>query len=471
MRLTRFTGSGVHGFLKFDIKFRPNLTFLTGINGSGKTTAINAVVALITPDLSILSDLQFSEIRVDFENNGQKLFIAARSEGIHVILSASNVDQRLSFFRYTPDPDLPPGRQSEAQAEYLRELLVSNASHPIVKFISSFPTPMFLGLDRRARFDDELRRTRYPAPRPPRPGRNVFSASLSRSLVDAADLAEQKYRDALISSGQIAEELQRKMLLDLLTVESDDDTPFAAVSKPTEGNLKEIRRVRSDLDTLPQILRLPRQEVRKRVEPLLDMLEKYARDIPSDTKLNELFGGSEDVENKKILNAVFGWSKARPHLDRIKVISETVAAYNRRRAEQLDPTQKYLGLINGFLNDSGKSVDFNDRGYIYVTVEGADGERSISSLSSGEAQIFVILTHLAFNPLAQKDNVFIIDEPELSLHIQWQELFVDSILSANPNIQYVLSTHSPSIILERMDSCVDVVSKTKKIGKQRTGRK
>ena len=68
----------------------------------------------------------------------------------------------------------------------------------------------------------------------------------------------------------------------------------------------------------------------------------------------------------------------------------------------------------------------------------------------------MILTHLAFNPAAQQANVFIIDEPELSLHVQWQEIFVESVISSNSEIQFVMATHSPSIILKRTKKCVDL---------------
>lgn len=128
------------------------------------------------------------------------------------------------------------------------------------------------------------------------------------------------------------------------------------------------------------------------------------------------------------------------------------------------PSDNYLALINSFLGDSGKEIKFGEDGYIFVAVDDVQGERLISSLSSGEAQIFVILTHLAFNPLAQ-NNVFIIDEPELSLHVQWQEKFVDSIISSNPDIQYVLATHSPSIILDRISECVEISRRLKRRAK------
>jgi predicted ATP-binding protein involved in virulence len=125
------------------------------------------------------------------------------------------------------------------------------------------------------------------------------------------------------------------------------------------------------------------------------------------------------------------------------------------------PTDNYLSLINSFLDDSGKEITFNESGYVFIELGDLGGQRPISSLSSDEAQIFVIITHLAFNPLAQ-NNVFIIDEPELSRHVQWQEMFVDSIISSNPNIPYILATHSPSIILDRTNACVDISKRVKR---------
>jgi predicted ATP-binding protein involved in virulence len=68
----------------------------------------------------------------------------------------------------------------------------------------------------------------------------------------------------------------------------------------------------------------------------------------------------------------------------------------------------------------------------------------------------VILTHLAFNRQAKRANILIIDEPELSLHLRWQELFVDAVASASPGLQVILATHSPSIIKGRNDRCIDV---------------
>ncbi len=58
----------------------------------------------------------------------------------------------------------------------------------------------------------------------------------------------------------------------------------------------------------------------------------------------------------------------------------------------------------------------------------------------------------------KKRFVFIIDEPELSLHLGWQEIFVKTILDASLNTQFILATHSPSIVghIENEKYCIDL---------------
>lgn len=67
----------------------------------------------------------------------------------------------------------------------------------------------------------------------------------------------------------------------------------------------------------------------------------------------------------------------------------------------------------------------------------------LSSLSSGEKQLFILITEA----LLQKGlpHLFIADEPELSLHIGWQRLVIGELLEMNPNAQIIIATHSPEI--------------------------
>ena len=67
----------------------------------------------------------------------------------------------------------------------------------------------------------------------------------------------------------------------------------------------------------------------------------------------------------------------------------------------------------------------------------------LSSLSSGEKQLLILLTETL---LQQKQPyVFIADEPELSLHIEWQRNLIYSIRRLNPLAQIIFATHAPEI--------------------------
>lgn len=47
----------------------------------------------------------------------------------------------------------------------------------------------------------------------------------------------------------------------------------------------------------------------------------------------------------------------------------------------------------------------------------------------------------------QQPYVLFMDEPEVSLHIDWQEQLINLILKLNPNVQIILTTHSPAVIM------------------------
>lgn len=73
-------------------------------------------------------------------------------------------------------------------------------------------------------------------------------------------------------------------------------------------------------------------------------------------------------------------------------------------------------------------------------------DASVYELSSGEKQIIIMIAHLIFEEDQKSSGIFIIDEPEVSLHIAWQDIFVKAIMEASPKTQFILATHSPAII-------------------------
>lgn len=50
------------------------------------------------------------------------------------------------------------------------------------------------------------------------------------------------------------------------------------------------------------------------------------------------------------------------------------------------------------------------------------------------------------------------DEPEISLHVEWQQQLISLIRSLNPNVQIILTTHSPAVIMNGWLDAVTEVS-------------
>ena len=51
MKITRLQAEQVHGYLPIDVQFFDDITFLTGLNGSGKTSSLRLLMAVLTPNL------------------------------------------------------------------------------------------------------------------------------------------------------------------------------------------------------------------------------------------------------------------------------------------------------------------------------------------------------------------------------------------------------------------------------------
>ena len=67
----------------------------------------------------------------------------------------------------------------------------------------------------------------------------------------------------------------------------------------------------------------------------------------------------------------------------------------------------------------------------------------IDALSSGEKQVLLILLRVFL--MEGKEAYVLLDEPENSLDISWQYELINTLIKLNPNAQYFITTHSPSI--------------------------
>ena len=102
----------------------------------------------------------------------------------------------------------------------------------------------------------------------------------------------------------------------------------------------------------------------------------------------------------------------------------------------------FQDIVDDLFSETGKTIK-RDKNEIYFDSYG----ETISpyKLSSGEKQMLIILLTV----LIQNGRPFVLfmDEPEVSLHVEWQQRLLDLLMDLNPNAQIILTTHSPAVIM------------------------
>ncbi|MBP5628881.1 MAG: AAA family ATPase [Bacteroidaceae bacterium] len=111
--------------------------------------------------------------------------------------------------------------------------------------------------------------------------------------------------------------------------------------------------------------------------------------------------------------------------------------------------------IDSLFSETMKTIDRTSNELTFLQY----GERlSPYRLSSGEKQMLIILLTVLLQN--NQPYVLLMDEPEASLHIEWQQRLVTIIRKMNPNAQIILTTHSPALI---MDGWLDAVTEVSDI--------
>lgn len=119
------------------------------------------------------------------------------------------------------------------------------------------------------------------------------------------------------------------------------------------------------------------------------------------------------------------------------------------------PKTTFQNLIDDLFSQTGKKIVRTENEIRFSQI----GETLTPyQLSSGEKQMLVILLTVLVED--QLPYVLFMDEPEVSLHIDWQQRLIDLILTLNPNVQIILTTHSPAVI---MNGWVDHVTEVSDI--------
>lgn len=132
------------------------------------------------------------------------------------------------------------------------------------------------------------------------------------------------------------------------------------------------------------------------------------------------FGSVLDFEINEILSELINYKNYK-ELISLLICSINKFFSNNQIESFFDKTLKFR------LKNTGKIIDFD-------------------KISSGERQLVYIFLKVIRSK--NKKSIILMDEPEISLHMNWQENLIDEIVILNPDAQIIIVTHSPAIVMK-----------------------
>ena len=179
------------------------------------------------------------------------------------------------------------------------------------------------------------------------------------------------------------------------------------------------------------------EEISRRQSQVLDDISKEMQNNPDKDKVSEI-----PQDASAVLNAIQEVNEERERLSKpFSVLSEL-----SRKMLRYDAIRVTGRVVRGETTDGitlGKGKD----GITVGETEKAKDAISSDKLSSGEKQMLSFLCYNAFS----KDTAIFIDEPELSLHVDWQRRLFPTLLEQGQNNQFFAATHSPFIYTKYSD--------------------
>ncbi len=388
--ITEFTIEGLAGRTEpYSRKLNRDVNVFFGLNGAGKTSLLRILQSAMSRDGSMLDTVPFERAEVKIYSVDYDKIFAHTIERPHPKHSkAGRGRQTVPSPEHMP-PEMTTGMMFAGETFVYHEEIRWNVTPPLPKDSRGGWSHGWLPTTRV--FFGRLPSWRLTAAQ-----QQLYTErAVDRLFAEALSALWSSYSARLLSQVRKAQEAGLSNILQ------------AVLSPPKKSKTK--RRLDSTTAYNRIITFLRRQGAEGTLGPLEVFAAKYA----------------EDPQLVSVAD----------HIDRVEQDIEKASA----------PRAKLENLIRRMFSGP-KELQFSDTTIKVLAKDGRD--IGLAALSSGEKQVLRIFTEL----LHVGGSAVLIDEPEISLHIDWQRELIKSMQLLSPDSQLVLATHSPEIMADLSDS-------------------
>lgn len=443
MRITEFGVRGLKGRYNYKIPVKDNKFVLVGVNGSGKTTLVNMLFAFLTRQWEKLLDYEFEEIYIKVPPYNKKYGLKRGDLFEDIIDANEDITENSSVARDIEHLRSVPGfwraikkgpisyqeikklsfktgisiNRLKIIVERFRSLqgedLFSHGASEVYKFLEGNVDGQIMYLPTYRRIEQDLKEL-LPANPDGRYGQFL------EDFEEQGDTSKEGYIE-LVKFGMSDVERNISRFMTNLSTKANRE-----YSNLTGDYLQDIIKGKADKPDISRISDL------------------------DDTVIEKVLGGArerslskEDIQElirevKEIKYSPKNMNERKNYLAHFFL--KLVDAHNSQK-EREEPIENFIRVCNKYLLD--KKFVFDDTVYS-VDIKMDNGTNiSLSDLSSGEKQIISLFSHVY---LSGKDKFhIIIDEPELSLSLDWQKTFLTDIWNTRKCEFLGAVTHSPFI--------------------------
>ncbi len=444
MKLTSLTIVKLFGTFNYEMAFSDTNTpfIITGLNGFGKTTILNILYHLAEKDFVYLYQLRFDSISVKFDNGDEFIITSTINTCDKKLHKNSETDTRLSndheviysyknkdvLYRFTfnkvilLDLQAYVNRVTYEAGEYTDVL-----SEGFYQYIIS----------NKQAFDSALKSEAHQA----------GAIYLFLEQIDILFIESQRLFTSIDNIYQLpyhyhifAHNNEEDDVKDIETVIEISDALSTKIQKTIDNYLRKSDKIDAQwVDILYKMTKdqiLTREEYEQKSKQIfekVDRLQKFGL-LETKPKLYEYHNSHSDVSTAFI-----------------NTLEEKLMAYDSMLAK--------LELFDKLLS----SLQFINKTIVYTRAKGLQifshingQELSLKLLSTGEQNEIIMLYRMIFD--INEHSVILIDEPENSLHVAWQNDYLSHIeeIALVKNMQIIVATHSPHIIGGRWEDCYDL---------------